>query len=347
MIATNVVVYALSLRGAGGFTPRIETLVRFGAFTPSTLATHAYWRLFAAGFLHANPLHLAGNMLCLLIWGSLLETRIGALYFAVLYATCLLAGSLTSVETSPGAFAGVGASGAIAGIFGALIALTILGKTQLSAGFIVMNLLINIVLAVKGPGIDWRAHLGGLTAGLAGCAVLCEVTKASTLVFRCKFPEFVKINAAILIGLAGAAAWITGFAQLTTNDFAKAAIFAGGTMFFLKMIDLMLAARKGLLIVSTLFAILNTAAAAIAAQSEMRLWRATCDTFSSRRHLLPGLDFNPLHICPPPDAAVTLLCLAVLTATLLVYMEPALRGLRDVGFIGAGLMAEQKRSGGL
>src|SRR5262245_10619163 len=58
----------------------LNMLFRYGAMESDALNRGAYWRLSGAGLLHPNPLHLLGNLLCLVIWGSPLEKRLGAPY---------------------------------------------------------------------------------------------------------------------------------------------------------------------------------------------------------------------------------------------------------------------------
>ena len=71
-------------------------LLRNGAMYSFAIKRHEYWRLLAYGFLHANLLHIATNMLCLLFWGGHLEKRIGFLYFAIIYVAALIAGAIAS-----------------------------------------------------------------------------------------------------------------------------------------------------------------------------------------------------------------------------------------------------------
>ena len=128
------------------------------------IANGEWWRLFTGGFLHGGVMHLAFNMWALLLVGRQLELQLGRVRFGVLYAVSLLAGSTASYVFSPANYLGVGASGAIFGLFGGLIIVARRMNWQLNAliGLVLVNFLIPFVV----PNVDWRAHVGGLVAGL-------------------------------------------------------------------------------------------------------------------------------------------------------------------------------------
>lgn len=126
-----------------------------------------WWRMVTAGFLHANPLHLAFNMIALWSLGQLLEPELGRLRFLLLYASSLLAGSFGVLLLNPNDRT-VGASGAVFGLFGALIVLQLsrgISPWQTGiGGILVVNLLITFLV----PNISIGGHLGGLAGGLLG-----------------------------------------------------------------------------------------------------------------------------------------------------------------------------------
>ena len=76
LIAANIIIFALVARQSGGEALSGELLFANGAMYAGALDRHEYWRLIAYGFLHANLLHLATNMLCLALWGAHLERRL-------------------------------------------------------------------------------------------------------------------------------------------------------------------------------------------------------------------------------------------------------------------------------
>lgn len=84
---------------------------------------HPIWlTLFTAMFLHGSPLHLAGNMLYLWIFGDNVEEVLGSIRYVVVYLACGLVGSILQIAASPDSFIPtLGASGAIAGVMGAYV----------------------------------------------------------------------------------------------------------------------------------------------------------------------------------------------------------------------------------
>jgi len=141
------------------------------------------WRFVTAAFLHSPQLylHILFNMFALWTLGQYLEPMLGRARFAALYlisgiggqvGVTLLAGSptidgLVTGQDEAWVTGVVGASGAIFGLFGALLVLNRhLGRS--SAGMYA-TLAINAAIGFLYPGISWQAHLGGFVTGLA-CA---------------------------------------------------------------------------------------------------------------------------------------------------------------------------------
>jgi membrane associated rhomboid family serine protease len=173
--------YVWELIVAGGLTSLIvgpnplDLFNAGGAFAPA-IAAGQWWRLVTSIFLHAGVIHLAMNAFALWIFGNALEREIGRLsMLGVFLVTGVFAGAV-SYLFSPAAAVGVGASGAIFGLLGAFVTYnylrrhTVLASAQLRSA--VTLLVLNLVIGLSLPAIDWRAHLGGLVAGVvAGFAV--------------------------------------------------------------------------------------------------------------------------------------------------------------------------------
>jgi membrane associated rhomboid family serine protease len=128
------------------------------------VATGQWYRLFTVALTHAGWLHLIFNMLALFSIGTPIENYLGKARFSLLFFGSLLSASGASLYFGQHNTYAVGASGAIYGLFGALF---VIGKKsganyQNITGVIIVNLLITFTV----PGIDWRAHLGGLVAGV-------------------------------------------------------------------------------------------------------------------------------------------------------------------------------------
>ena len=86
-----------------------------------------YWRLVTNVFLHGGLIHLAVNMWSLLVIGPLVERLYGNLAFAIIYLASGVGGAIASLAASPLRI-GVGASGAICGVLGGLVAFLIVHR---------------------------------------------------------------------------------------------------------------------------------------------------------------------------------------------------------------------------
>lgn len=131
-----------------------------------------WWRIITAGFFHVNTLHIAFNMYALWLLGPNLEQLLGHRKFSALYLLSLLGGSTASYLFNPPITASVGASGAIFGLFGATV--VIARRLGLDASGIYGIIGINLVIGFIIPGIDWRAHVGGLVAGALSAWVIAR-----------------------------------------------------------------------------------------------------------------------------------------------------------------------------
>ena len=138
-----------------------------GMFIPAVIRS-CPWSWFTSMFLHAPTiLHVLFNMLTLWVVGPYLERMLGHLSFAVMYVVSGLGGAVGifvwSRVTGEWATASYGASGAIFGLFGAvLIAHRAMGEDVRS---IVIWIAINLAVPLVVSGVAWQAHVGGLVAG--------------------------------------------------------------------------------------------------------------------------------------------------------------------------------------
>lgn len=135
------------------------------------VANGEYWRLWTVTLVHASLPHLFFNMFALYLAGPLVETLYGSRLFLLFYLLCAAAGSIASFVFGGNAPA-VGASGAIFGLFGLLLAASrthhpvIDRRGRALVGQVGMLILINLVIGFVIPRIDNAAHIGGLVAGL-------------------------------------------------------------------------------------------------------------------------------------------------------------------------------------
>lgn len=173
LIAVNTVVFMLMLQAGAslGHTHNGVQLAWGANFGPAT-QDGQWWRLGSALFLHFGVIHIAMNLWALWDGGQLVERIYGHLRFIVIYFASGLCGNLLSlVEQGDQAVSG-GASGAIFGIYGALLTYLwrereYLHPTEFRWLFWAGALFtaISIALGLLVPGIDNSAHIGGLLSG--------------------------------------------------------------------------------------------------------------------------------------------------------------------------------------
>ncbi len=179
ILALNILVFAaMVFSGVSATEPGDIQLLKWGAdFGPLTLGGQ-FWRTLTSTYVHIGFAHLAVNMWSLWQIGRLTERIFGKWSYLLVYTATGIAASLTSLYWNPMRIS-AGASGALFGIVGALIAALWLGRLPFPKP-VVQRMLKNLVLVVVvnlGFGaaagfIDNSAHIGGLIAGLAIGAVL-------------------------------------------------------------------------------------------------------------------------------------------------------------------------------
>ena len=223
LIVANVIAYLVSISSSGGSIidgPSVSTIINYGAipyefthlsshcalgaagFSQTLLCTGqpavggvaapqpATWETaFTSMFLHANLLHIGGNMVFLAVFGATLEDTIGRLRFLVFYFLGGLAALALTVAVSPdSAVPTLGASGAIAAVLGGYILLypraRILTLVLLILFFTIIELPAWVMLGLwlifdavlgalhvitpfgGGAGVAYYAHIGGFAFGL-------------------------------------------------------------------------------------------------------------------------------------------------------------------------------------
>ena len=158
--------------------PSAPQLVRWGANDGARLILrHEYWRLVASVFVHGGLIHLVVNMWSLLVIGPLVERIYGHLAFAVLYLAAGVGGAIASAAVPPMRVS-VGASGAICGVLGGLLAFLVVHRRTIPPTVlrqlrknVLGVVLFMAVLGLVVTNIDQAAHLGGLGTGFA-CGLL-------------------------------------------------------------------------------------------------------------------------------------------------------------------------------
>ena len=204
LIALNVAVYVYQLSlglsaDTGGRAAAEAFVFEFGA-TPCRLTgtcdrgdfPSPYVTIFTSMFLHGSPLHVAGNMLYLWIFGDNIEDALGHGRFLAFYLLSGVGAAVAQTVTSPtSVIPMIGASGAVSGVLGAylllfpyatILTLVIFGffvrtvhiPAVIVLGFWIVLQLINGWLTVSASamgrgeigGVAWFAHIGGFLAGM-------------------------------------------------------------------------------------------------------------------------------------------------------------------------------------
>jgi len=146
-----------------------RTLLTFGASHPIlVLAQGEWWRLVTAGFLHGGLLHIGMNSWVLFDLGTTVEHFFGTRRLLVIYFTSSVVGFLASCFWS--AATSVGASAALFGLIGAMIAMGVRERTTMGAAIKKMYVrwaIYGLAFGLLFPMIDNAAHLGGLATGFA------------------------------------------------------------------------------------------------------------------------------------------------------------------------------------
>lgn len=154
---------AYALFGAGP----APTLVTVGAVNGPAIARGEVWRILTAGYLHAGVLHLSLNLIALLVAGMYVERRYGHVRTAIVYMGSMVVGNLlAAVLSAPGSYT-VGASGAIMGLFAAMVTAGARFRSErhslVRAGTVVLT---TLVYGLLHHGVSNAAHVGGLVAGV-------------------------------------------------------------------------------------------------------------------------------------------------------------------------------------
>jgi rhomboid protease GluP len=172
LFAANVVMYAwMCARGSDWLEPTGVDVLAYGANAGIEVAQGEWWRLATSMFLHSGALHLFLNMWSLRVLGPFVEQLFGRGTYFVLYMLAGIGGSIASCLWNPLGLS-VGASGAIFGLLGAIIAFFLTHRRSMPAQVfrsymqrMGLLLAINLYLGFSIPRIDNAGHLGGLVAG--------------------------------------------------------------------------------------------------------------------------------------------------------------------------------------
>ncbi len=172
ILYANLLVFVImALRGVNIMQPSIEDLVTWGGNARGLTLDGGLWRLFTSTFVHGGIIHLAFNMYALIQIGFILETNMGKYRYLIAYVACGIIASVASLAVHENTVS-VGASGAIFGLDGLLLALLITKVLNISPQWrqrlissTVVFIGYNLFFGLARAGIDNAAHIGGLISG--------------------------------------------------------------------------------------------------------------------------------------------------------------------------------------
>ena len=149
----------------------------------SVLGAKEYGRIIWSLFLHSNINHIFNNMVILFFLGAMIEKEVGHFKYAFVYFLSGIGGNLFSLAAKVVTFemmGSVGASGAVFGLDGVLVALMLFsGKKLPNVTPVRVFLMIGYSLysGFVGVNVDNAAHIGGLLVGFLAGIVICMVDK--------------------------------------------------------------------------------------------------------------------------------------------------------------------------
>jgi membrane associated rhomboid family serine protease len=200
LIAANVGVYLLEIASGSLNGPGIQFQLKWALYGPA-VANGEWYRLITSGFMHANLIHIGLNMLILWLVGSQIEEILGRGRYLLLYFVSLLAGSAGALLQNPTGFT-VGASGAIFGLFGALLVLEYFATGQIVGGQAFGLIAINMIFSFTFGGISWGGHIGGLIGGILGTLALARFRRAHPGYTRM---DLLSVGGLLAVGIASVA----------------------------------------------------------------------------------------------------------------------------------------------
>ncbi len=208
----NIAMFVLTMFTGGAAD--LDVLLSFGAFKIGLIHSGEWWRLVVPMFLHVGLIHLAVNMYALWVLGPQLEALYGSARFVMLYVLTGIGGFVASYFFSSRISVGVGASGALFGLFGVMFVFTYRYRSELPPLLqrsmkrgILWTLALNLGLTFAIPFISRSGHLGGLLTGM-GLALIVPYWR-----LRDKKPSFGWNIGQILILLLVAASFVAMFAH--------------------------------------------------------------------------------------------------------------------------------------
>ena len=179
IVALNILIF-FSMAAGPGSVGEPSTLLAWGANLGRHTANAEWWRLGTALFVHAGFLHLVANMLGFAQVGALLERLLGPVTVASVYVAAGVLAGLVSISEYPLTIH-AGAAGAVFGIYGLLLAVTVWGLVSralvipLSAyELLAPGAAFFLLYSIAADGLTSGANLSGLIVGAMSGMLLAK-----------------------------------------------------------------------------------------------------------------------------------------------------------------------------
>lgn len=177
IVAANVVIFTLCM-----FTgSRLYVLGNLNVV--DVLVNREYGRVVWSMFLHSGIPHIFNNMLILFFMGAMIEKETGHICYTLLYFLSGIGGNLVSLYVKAVNYdmsASIGASGAVFGLDGVLLAMVLLSGRKMATvtpARVMAMILLSLYNGFSGENIDNAAHVGGLIVGFLGGCIVCMIQR--------------------------------------------------------------------------------------------------------------------------------------------------------------------------
>lgn len=177
LVIMNIAVYLINIIAG-------ETLYSLGRLSVvEVIFQKEYGRVIWSMFLHSGINHIFNNMMILFFLGAMIEQEVGHIRFAVFYFLSGIGGNLLSLFfkiISNDWSASIGASGAVFGLDGVLLALVLFSGRKLPTVTpvrVVLMIVLSLYSGFTGQYIDNAAHVGGLLTGFLAGTLMCIVDR--------------------------------------------------------------------------------------------------------------------------------------------------------------------------
>ncbi|MEM6686772.1 MAG: rhomboid family intramembrane serine protease, partial [Bacteroidota bacterium] len=170
LILANIIVFiGMVIAGFNIISPTPQELLEIGGNRRPEVLNGEYWRLFTATFIHGGVAHLIFNLVGIGLGGVFLERIVGSLRLLCIYIVCGVLASIASVYWHENTIS-VGASGAIFGLYGALLSFLIFNIIPKYDQTYIWRFLgifggISLLFGLLSSGTDNAGHFGGLISG--------------------------------------------------------------------------------------------------------------------------------------------------------------------------------------